>query len=123
MIPEGHDWIDIATLIVALIVSIGGLSGIIGWIMTRRKTASETRKLDADTAMVYQQIADAAAAKALEQDEHINMQDKRIAALEDAIRVKDKRIDELEKDNADLHAQVELLQQKVFQLEGKNNRA
>ena len=120
MIPADHDWLDVVTAIAPYLAFCGIL---IGYFFARRKNNSEANKSEAETAELYQSMADRAATKALKQEEHIDMQDQRIAALENALKIKDKRIDELEKDNADLRCQVELLQQKVFQLEGKRSRA
>lgn len=119
MIPDGHDWMDIVSLVIAAVVAVGGLATLIGLIVSRGKTHAEASKTEAETSLIYQQIADQAATRALKLEERVKM-------LEDTLSDKDQRIDELERANsekdaeiASLRAQVDALQQKVEQLEGR----
>ena len=117
MIPAGHDWLDVAAVITALVLAIGGLGAIFRLITERDKYKAQSRKIDADTAETYQKIADLAAQRALKLEERLqhlenllDAKDVRIEDLEKAGALKDARILDLQREVADLKCKVQVLE-------------
>ena len=105
------------TIIVAIVgvvgVIVGGMiSSIFQWIISRSLNNSAVRKANADTASLYQQIANTAANEAVKTEQ-------RIAALENAVDIKDRRITELETANNSKDLQIAALQREVNELRTK----
>lgn len=109
MIPAGHDWLDVATMIAGLLLALGGISSLIGAFIVlskargeRSKLGADTRLVEADTAQIYQKIADRAAERALKLDE-------RVQQLETQVDAQQKTIEILQCENVSLRADHEKL--------------
>jgi hypothetical protein len=120
MIPPDHDWLDVLAGIAGILLGLGGLGALVTAIIylfkmrtENRKTKVETNKTEAETIVIYQNIAERSADKALKLDA-------RVTTLEALVDKQAKEIRRLSDENAELRRQIAALSVKPVRNKAKS---
>jgi hypothetical protein len=116
MIPPDHDWLDVLAAIARILIGLGGIGALITALIYVTKIRTEkrlanagTNKVEAETASIYQDIADRSAERALKLDI-------RMSVLEKIVEKQAKELQRLREENADLRDWAERLVHQVIGL-------
>jgi len=136
MIPPDHDWLDVLAAAAGILLGLGGIGALITALIyvfkvktENRKAKAETEHTEADTASIYQDIADRSAERSLKLDIRVAVLEslivkqakelQRLPILEAIVEKQAKELQRLREENADLRDWAERLVHQVQGLGGQ----